>query len=138
MLMLMHYSKPGAETRDSQEDDDSYWDQYDQITGRPTLGQATGTADMPEEVEYDSSGYFDQYDNVDSLVGDSSKLVPESSRGTVGNPTDTQPLNRLTEISTDIGLDQFIRNSVRNMWELAKRCEMSKAQFLEIIRESLY
>jgi hypothetical protein len=124
--------QPAAVNGDLQDDDDdSYWNQYDQYAGQGT----SENAEAPKEITQDSSGYYDQYDNIETAIGDRDYSDDSGNRGPRGIGSHI-PREDGNEIK-DIGLDDYIRNAVSNMWTLAARCNMSKARFEEIISEGL-
>ena len=133
----------GDEDADSG-DDSSYWNQYDQFTAT-TLGsglepESLGQISTPKEIMPrmgDPSSYYDQYDNVETAITsnggeDFGKPVGTASNLTSGmsGPTENKFLN-------EIGMEEYVRNTIRNLSQLALRCGMSEKRLRQLITEEM-
>lgn len=134
-------------------DDDSYWDQYDQYTGQVTeIGGNNGDssirgisaeADGLTQIKSDDA-HYNQYDNVETAIGDS-KLMQDCVDGTDDKPSAThlRPAREIpdpfprNQIATNLGLEDYIRATVRNLTHLAFRSGISRQQLSEIINDAI-
>jgi len=130
---------------DGSDDDDSYWDQYDQVTGQASaLGDTENT--LPDVRPSDNGlkseeNHYNQYDNIETTIGDSN-LMQDAGQKTVQQPAESigaagiaDPVDR-NEVH-DIGLDDYIRSTVRNLGRLAMRCGMPKQRLTELINDAI-
>jgi hypothetical protein len=139
-----------AETGNSSDDEDSYWEQYDQYTGRvaPKVGESGITPEEPDGISgADDDGHYSQYDNVETAIDDSSNLMHGSLASANETlepthtpqglcPTTSDPLHR-NEIATHIGLDEYITSTVRSMCQLALRSGMTRQRLTELVNEGI-
>ena len=128
----------GDHEAESNEDDSFYWNQYDQFTATATTpGLDSESFDLTKEITTrldDRSSYYDQYDNVETVITsagseDSVKPGGTASSGMSG-PTENGFLG-------DIGIEEYVRNTIRNLSQLAIRCGMSEKRLRQLIREEM-
>ena len=118
---------------DAESDEDSYWNQYDQFSV-PALGEQSNTPKEPLSRDQDPSNYFDRYDNIETVIGDPHPAA-QPSANIRGEHRERLPTSR-NEVA-DIGLDDYIRDTVRSLSQLALRGGISKIRLAEIISEEL-
>jgi hypothetical protein len=126
------------------DEDDSYWNQYDQFTASATTpGVESETFDTRTEITprlEDPSSYYDQYDNVETAItsgggGARDFAQPAEANGSVASSgVDGSTENGLPD---DIGMEDYIRNAVRNLSQLALRSGMSEKRLRELITEGM-
>jgi hypothetical protein len=127
------------------DEDDSYWNQYDQFTASATTpGLESETFDPQTEITprlEDPSSYYDQYDNVETAISSGGAGArdfaqpAETANGSVassGGDGSTQ-----NGLSDDIGMEDYVRNAVRNLSQLALRSGMSEKRLRELITEGM-
>ena len=130
---------------ESEEDDDSYWNQYDQFTATATTpGLEAEPYDQIKEITprlEDTSSYYNQYDNVETAISSGGGVVrgvmdrvgmANESGSSSGGSGSTE--NGLLD---DIALEDYIRDTVRNLSQLALRSGMSEKRLQELIREGM-
>ncbi len=86
-----------------------------------------------------NDAYFDQYDNVETTIGDSG-LMQESAANAEKRTADDGTFSGEGPSASgpmDIGLDEYVRDTVRNLSRFALRCGMSRAQLAALIKEEL-
>jgi hypothetical protein len=84
--------------------------------------------------DQDPSNYFDRYDNIETTIGDTHP-AEQPSTNIQGEHRERLPTSR-NEVA-DIGLDEYIRDTLRSLSQLALRSGMSKIRLAEIINEEL-
>jgi hypothetical protein len=93
----------------------------------------------------DSSGneYFNRYDNVETAITESTK-PPESAaksetykeNGESGYSVASAPGSEVRQ-ADQIGLTEYIEDTVRNLWQLAYRSGMEKSHFEKLINNAM-
>ena len=127
------------------DEDDSYWNQYDQFTASATTpGLESESFDTRTEITprlEDPSSYYDQYDNVETVISSGGggardfAQPAETANGSVASSgIDGSTENGLPD---DIGMEDYIRNTVRNLSQLALRSGMSEKRLRELITEGM-
>jgi len=123
------------------DEDDSYWNQYDQFTASATTpGLESESFDTRTEITprlEDPSSYYDQYDNVETAIssgGDFSQPAGNSRGSVASSGIDGSTENGLPD---DIAMEDYIRNTVRNLSQLALRSGMSEKRLRELITEGM-
>ena len=117
----------------SDDDDDAYWNQYDQFAGVRVAGQAIPS--VSEEIKESQQGssndaYYDQYDNIETTIGDSNLMqdsVAEAEKPSGGGGTIAAEALGNSELA-DTALDEYVRDTVRNLSRFALRSGISKAR----------
>jgi hypothetical protein len=126
------------------DEDDSYWNQYDQFTASATTpGHESESFDTRTEIKprlEDPSSYYDQYDNVETAIssgggGGDFAQPAETANGSVAS----SGIDGSTENGSpdDIGMEDYVRNAVRNLSQLALRSGMSEKRLQELITEGM-
>ena len=129
--------KPQAETgsQDAESDeDDAYWSQYDHYASQvPEENSST-----PKEItprEQDPSAYYERYNDIETAIGDPD--LPQNNLEVIKSSEDRELLPGSRNEVLDIGLEEYIRDTLRNLSQLASRCGMSKIRFTELIYEEM-
>ena len=136
-LQLLEPAPKTAQEPDS-DDDDTYWNQYDQTTGRG-LSETTDTPNIvPNPRGCPPSAYFDQYDNIETTITDAHFMHAHAGPRVVSQAqTSGDALRKDRNEELDIGLEEYIRTTLQNLSKLAVRSGMSKSKFAAIIQQSL-
>ena len=127
---LIIYVQVGSEngSRDaaeSDDEDDAYWSQYDHFNG-PAVSANIPKTGTPSDQ--DETSYYEQYNEVETAVAGDKDV---SAKGASG----TEPMFGADEVKD--GLEDYLRATVRNLCQLAKRCGMSQKKFTTIISEEI-
>lgn len=86
--------------------------------------------------EQESSIYYERYNNIETAIGDPD--LPQNNPAVGNQPSGhREPPRESRNEVLDIGLDQYIRDTLRNLAQLASRCGMSKVRFTELINEEM-
>lgn len=123
--------KPQAETGSQEaesDEDDSYWSQYDHYASEiPEESPRT-----PKEItlrEQDPSLYYERYNDIETAIGDPAVDNQQSEHRELLPETRNEVL--------DIGLDEYIQDTLRNLALFSSRCGMSKVRFTELINKEM-
>jgi len=126
------------------DEDDSYWSQYDQFTATATtpglesesFDQTNARTEITSRLE-DPSSYYDQYDNVETAIssggGGTRDFAPPAGESVASSGIDGSTENGLD----DIGMEDYIRITVRNLSQLALRAGISDKRLRQLITESM-
>lgn len=117
------------------DDDDSYWDQYEQITGSQTVGTAPQKEITVTSDPQDAATYYSRYDHIETAIADSEAIRYEGTDNQSGALGDVLPANRAEGLKTDV--EDYIKNSIHNLMRLALRLGISRPRLTEIINESI-
>lgn len=116
------------------DEDDLYWNQYDDYASQLPEENAT----TPKEItlrEQDPSAYYERYNDIETAIGDPD--LAQNNPAVANQPSEQrEPLGHRNEV-LDVGIEQYIRDTLRNLAHLASRCGMSKIRFAELINEEM-
>lgn len=126
------------------DEDDSYWNQYDQFTASATTPGLesesfdTRTTEITPRLE-DPSSYYDQYDNVETAISSGGARDFAQPAETAAGSVASSGIDGSTEngLPDDIGMEDYVRNAVRNLSQLALRSGMSEKRLRELITQGM-
>lgn len=124
------------------DDDDGYWDQYDQAAGIQATeerGQSGSEETREPEQSALNDAYYNQYDSVETTIGESNLMQePVANLAQARGGDGKSAPERLSDSrEVDAGLDEYVRDTVRNLSRFALRRGMSEARLAELIKEGL-
>ena len=127
-------AEDGSQEIDPESDeDDAYWRQYDHYNGQILRDNSSTAKDIASQ-EQELSNYFDRYDNIETAIGDA-EAVQDHSAGNEYLHGKRLPTIRTEDF--DIGLEEYVRNTLRNLSQLVLRSGMSKSRLIELVNEGL-
>jgi len=124
-----------AEAGEQSDDDDSYWNQYDQVTGKAIETSEVRTPkDEPSIQTTSGDNYYDRYDAVEPAL-DGGRF-PRASAD-IGSTGDSTGNSVILDRHRDIALEEYISDAVSSLWRLASRSGMSQTRFADLIKDGL-
>jgi len=137
ILRLTGFQAVSGDIQDgkSNDDDDSYWAQYEQITGCHTVGTATQKEITVTSNPQDAATYYSRYDHIETAIADSEAIRYEDTDNQSGALGDFLPANRDEGLEADV--EEYIKNTVSNLKRLALRVGISRPRLADLINESI-